>query len=227
MRVEIKRLQKKLGITTGICHHDQEVCFSIPDEVAVMNGGVIEQFGTPEKFTPGRKRSLSRGLSALRISSSCARPSQYLPGQRLLPFLAEMDCGKDECPGTIPVRTISRASRMRRPLATLSRLKSKSAPHLGKSYQYELSTPIGRLVVNDGLVRFLQSRRHDQNPAAGREDRIGLIPLNRAAGNPPRLKKPLASGEETVSSAKPPRKVIGFRSDSIREQADILRRKRK
>ena len=42
MRVEIKRLQKKLGITTVFVTHDQEECFSISDKVAVMNGGVIE-----------------------------------------------------------------------------------------------------------------------------------------------------------------------------------------
>ena len=48
MRVEIKRLQKKLGITTLFVTHDQEECFSISDKVAVMNGGIIEQYDTPE-----------------------------------------------------------------------------------------------------------------------------------------------------------------------------------
>ena len=50
MRVEIKRLQKKLGITTLFVTHDQEECFSISDKVAVMNNGVIEQFDTPENI---------------------------------------------------------------------------------------------------------------------------------------------------------------------------------
>lgn len=50
MRVEIKRLQKKLGITTLFVTHDQEECFSISDKVAVMNGGVIEQYDTPENI---------------------------------------------------------------------------------------------------------------------------------------------------------------------------------
>ena len=48
MRVEIKRLQKQLGITTIFVTHDQEECFSISDRVAVMNQGVIEQYDTPE-----------------------------------------------------------------------------------------------------------------------------------------------------------------------------------
>ena len=50
MRVEIKRLQAKLGITTIFVTHDQEECFSISDKVAVMNGGVIEQYDTPENI---------------------------------------------------------------------------------------------------------------------------------------------------------------------------------
>ena len=50
MRMEIKRIQKKLGITTLFVTHDQEECFSISDKVAVMNQGVIEQFDTPENI---------------------------------------------------------------------------------------------------------------------------------------------------------------------------------
>lgn len=41
---------EKLGITTLFVTHDQEECFSISDKVAVMNGGVIEQYDTPENI---------------------------------------------------------------------------------------------------------------------------------------------------------------------------------
>lgn len=50
MRIEIKRLQQQLGITTVFVTHDQEECFSISDKVAVMNKGVIEQYDTPENI---------------------------------------------------------------------------------------------------------------------------------------------------------------------------------
>ena len=43
MRIEIKRIQQQLGITTVFVTHDQEECFSISDKVAIMNNGVIEQ----------------------------------------------------------------------------------------------------------------------------------------------------------------------------------------
>ncbi|WP_097028315.1 ABC transporter ATP-binding protein [Clostridium peptidivorans] len=47
MRVEIRKIQQRLGITAIYVTHDQEECFSISDKVAVMNGGIIEQLDNP------------------------------------------------------------------------------------------------------------------------------------------------------------------------------------
>ena len=47
MRVELLALQRKLGITTIFVTHDQEEALSISDHVAVLDGGVIQQIGTP------------------------------------------------------------------------------------------------------------------------------------------------------------------------------------
>jgi len=47
MRVELLALQRKLGITTIFVTHDQEEALSICDRVAVLDGGVIQQVGTP------------------------------------------------------------------------------------------------------------------------------------------------------------------------------------
>lgn len=47
MREEIRRLQKELGITTIMVTHDQEEALAMSDKIAVMNGGVLQQFGTP------------------------------------------------------------------------------------------------------------------------------------------------------------------------------------
>jgi len=50
MREEIKRLQRKLGITTIYVTHDQEEAMSISDRIAVMNKGRILQVGTPQEI---------------------------------------------------------------------------------------------------------------------------------------------------------------------------------
>lgn len=47
MQVELKRLQKKLGITFVYVTHDQEEAMTMSDRIAVMKDGVIEQLGTP------------------------------------------------------------------------------------------------------------------------------------------------------------------------------------
>lgn len=47
LRFEIKRIQQESGITTIYVTHDQEEALAISDRVALMNGGRIEQIGTP------------------------------------------------------------------------------------------------------------------------------------------------------------------------------------
>ncbi|GII63615.1 polyamine-transporting ATPase [Sphaerisporangium krabiense] len=47
MRVEIKRLQRDLGATVIYVTHDQGEALTMADRVAVMNGGTVEQLGTP------------------------------------------------------------------------------------------------------------------------------------------------------------------------------------
>ena len=50
MRLELKRLQKELGITTLYVTHDQEEALTMSDTIVVMNQGYIQQIGSPEKI---------------------------------------------------------------------------------------------------------------------------------------------------------------------------------
>lgn len=49
MQLELKRLQKKLGITFVYITHDQEEAINMSDRIVVMNEGVFEQIGTPDE----------------------------------------------------------------------------------------------------------------------------------------------------------------------------------
>lgn len=49
MQIELKQLQKQLGITFIFVTHDQEEALSMSDRVVVMNEGIIEQIGTPRE----------------------------------------------------------------------------------------------------------------------------------------------------------------------------------
>lgn len=50
MQLELKRLQKKLGITFVYITHDQEEAINMSDRIAVMNQGKFEQIGTPDEI---------------------------------------------------------------------------------------------------------------------------------------------------------------------------------
>lgn len=49
MRVEIKRLINKIKCTTIYVTHDQLEAMSLADKIAIINFGVLQQFGTPEE----------------------------------------------------------------------------------------------------------------------------------------------------------------------------------
>lgn len=50
MQVELKELQRRLGITFIFVTHDQEEALTLSDRIAVFNDGKIEQLGTPSEI---------------------------------------------------------------------------------------------------------------------------------------------------------------------------------
>jgi spermidine/putrescine transport system ATP-binding protein len=50
MQLELKRIQNEVGITFVHVTHDQEEAMTMADTIAVMNGGRIEQLGTPAEL---------------------------------------------------------------------------------------------------------------------------------------------------------------------------------
>jgi iron(III) transport system ATP-binding protein len=70
MRVEIRALQKKLGLTVLYVTHDQAEAMTLSDRIAVVNRGRFEQVGTPEEIyekpaTPFAAEFLGRTVSFL------------------------------------------------------------------------------------------------------------------------------------------------------------------
>ncbi len=49
MRVEIKKLQRALGVTAIYVTHDQVEAMTLSDKLVVMNGGQVEQIGVPSE----------------------------------------------------------------------------------------------------------------------------------------------------------------------------------
>jgi ABC-type Fe3+/spermidine/putrescine transport system ATPase subunit len=76
MRIELKSLQRSVGITFLFVTHDQEEALSMSDSIAVMNRGLVEQVGTPEDiYLRPRTRFVADFLGSLNwISGVGLRP---------------------------------------------------------------------------------------------------------------------------------------------------------
>ena len=65
MRLEIKRLQRELGVTSIYVTHDQVEAMTLGDRVAVMRDGLLQQVDTPQK--------LYRNPANLFVAAFCTR----------------------------------------------------------------------------------------------------------------------------------------------------------
>ena len=50
MQLELKRIQREVGITFVFVTHDQEEAITMSDRIAVLSQGKVEQIGTPEEI---------------------------------------------------------------------------------------------------------------------------------------------------------------------------------
>lgn len=156
MRVEIREIQQKFKITTIFVTHDQEECFSISDKVAVMNGGIIEQYDTPEhiysapatefvarfvgyeNFFPLERRDGGYACAGVPIdidtppARTTVTPKGTIRPDNIV-IVRDNSISKNIVEGVVTVRT-----------------------YLGKSYQYKVQTPFGDFIANDADIGTFQ-----------------------------------------------------------------------
>src|SRR5712691_5000288 len=100
MQVELRALQRRLGITTVLVTHDQDEALTMADRIAIMRDGSLEQIGTPDEVY---QRPVSRFIASFlgaanffegrvdRVSGESARVS--LPGELSLTIPASRPLG--------------------------------------------------------------------------------------------------------------------------------------
>ncbi|MBD1588931.1 ABC transporter ATP-binding protein [Pseudomonas typographi] len=49
MQIELKKIQREVGVTTILVTHDQQEALTLSDRVAIINGGKVEQLGSPRE----------------------------------------------------------------------------------------------------------------------------------------------------------------------------------
>ena len=73
LRLEIKALQRRLGITTIMVTHDQEEALTMADRIVVMNHGVVEQIGSPyEIYTEPSSLFVARFVGHMNLIQATA-----------------------------------------------------------------------------------------------------------------------------------------------------------
>jgi spermidine/putrescine ABC transporter ATP-binding subunit len=178
MQVELKRIQREVGITFVYVTHDQGEALTMSDRIAVMNDGLIEHLGTPrEIYEHPRTRFVAGfiGTSNL-LSGTVAR----LDGDRAI-----IEVGPDERI-IVPVadRTVGQGSRLEltvRPekidLSTAPppddgccalRGKVTEVVYLGTSTNFSVTTTTGSDMV------VFQQNSASATDVAGRGDSVWL-----------------------------------------------------
>ena len=88
MQTELKKIQQQLGITFIFVTHDQEEALSMSDRVVVMDGGKIQQVGTPQDIYNEPKNAFVADFIG---------ESNILDGVMLDDYLAEFSGQKFKC----------------------------------------------------------------------------------------------------------------------------------
>ncbi|WP_225743025.1 ABC transporter ATP-binding protein [Marinilactibacillus sp. Marseille-P9653] len=150
MRLEIKKIQQRLGITSVFVTHDQEECFSISDKVAVMNQGVIEQFDSPEViYNYPKTEFVARFIGFENFFDLTLVDDQTYAAPDGSLFKTKRAWESTKKVGTIRPEDITLLEERSEQTVNTLPGEVKVRTFLGKSYQYEVETPLGKILVQD------------------------------------------------------------------------------
>jgi spermidine/putrescine transport system ATP-binding protein len=147
MQLELKRIQHEVGITFVHVTHDQEEAMTMADRIVIMNGGRVEQLGTPSDLYESPATGFVAGFLGA---------SNLLSGTVVGEGQVRLECGVEvRVPRTVlegrsgAVRVGVRPEKIRLSGAdpnALSGTVSERA-YIGVSTQYIVDTPAGTVTV--------------------------------------------------------------------------------
>lgn len=159
MRIEIRTLQQRLGITSVYVTHDQTEAMSISDRIVVMNRGRIEQQGSPrELYSRPRNRFVADFIGKANfLPAQITGPGQALVAGKVL-AVPELEAGRNSKEIVLSVRPESLALSPATEGTTEGTFRGKLArtTFLGNLVEYEVTV--------DGLPNLVI---HTPNPLEG------------------------------------------------------------
>jgi spermidine/putrescine transport system ATP-binding protein len=147
MQLELKRIQHDVGITFVHVTHDQEEAMTMADRIVIMNGGHIEQVGTPTRLYESPKTAFVAGFLGV---SNLLEGTVVGPDRVKLTDGTEVQVPREALAGrTGTVQIGVRPEKLRIGGGdgnTLAGTVTESA-YIGVSTQYILDTPAGPVTV--------------------------------------------------------------------------------
>jgi len=155
MQIELKRIQREVGITFVYVTHDQGEALTMSDRIAVMNAGVIEQLASPRDIYEHPRTRFVAGF--IGTSNLLAGPVSRVTGTEAVIELGEGERiivpGADVAPGdeleiTVrPEKITLTTGPGADPAACALRGTVTEAVYLGTSTNYNVTTSSGAEVV--------------------------------------------------------------------------------
>ena len=170
MQLELKRIQHEVGITFVHVTHDQEEAMTMADRIVIMNGGRIEQLGTPTELYERPRTAFVAGflgVSNLLEGTVAGDGSVKLTDGTVVQVPRDLLGGRT---GTVRIGVRPEKLRIGGGEAnSLAGAVTESA-YIGVSTQYILETPAGPITV------YVQNDRTGGQVATGERLTLGWSP---------------------------------------------------
>ena len=158
VQIELRQLQRSLGITTILVTHDQQEALSLSDRIVVLADGRLQQVGTPEEVYLKPKNTFVADFLGTAnfldgvLETHAGQRVLRLDGGAVLPCPSDIHVDRD-------VVAIVRPERVQISPADEVGLSAEITEciYLGQSFRYQLRTGTGRnvtAVVADKGVKF-------------------------------------------------------------------------
>jgi spermidine/putrescine transport system ATP-binding protein len=218
LQIELKRIQREVGITFLYVTHDQEEALTMSDQIAVMNRGVVEQLAPPEEVYERPRTTFVAGF----IGVSNLMPGQVVSANGGAPEL-KLDSGVKVCavgaegfgPGE-RCYAVVRPEKLRLEHADepstgdLARVEGivESSLYLGTATQFVVRLPDG--VAMTVLVPNTDESERQLLPAAGvnvrlawTSDHMHVVREAEAPASPDGESRPPKAGKRGASDDRP------------------------
>lgn len=161
MRVEIRRLHERIGMTSVYVTHDQSEAFALSDVVVVMSAGRIQQIGSPQEvyLRPANAFvadfvGFENRLEGQRVSGK-GGPAIRLSGGSRLPLTGDLPDGEL----VVYARADAVSVRRREGSLAIGSGRVLGVTYLGDSYEFHVETEHGVVIGRDRAELGTESSR--------------------------------------------------------------------